>query len=243
MATKSKYKQIIDAIFPKNITCDLCGLETFDGSNLCKECLKTITFNNGVTCPVCGRKTARPEICGECKADAPKYKKGVSALVYDKGGARLVLRFKNGKEYLADYFGELLAKKVKELPPCDFITFVPLTKKKEYDRGFNQGRLLAKELSQRIDIPVKEVLKKKRDTNDQKRLSRRDRAENLKGVFQIIDRDACKGKNILLVDDVLTTGATADEVTRELKIAGAKAVYFATVASVEYKQKTEIDEI
>ncbi|MCD7729598.1 MAG: ComF family protein [Clostridia bacterium] len=243
MAAKHFLKNLRDAIFPLNITCDLCGRDTFDGTNLCPECLKTVTFNDKVTCPVCGRKTARPEICGECKEIAPKFKQGVSALVYDGGGAKLVLKFKNGNQYLAEWFGSLLQKKTAELPACDFITYVPITKKRKFQRGYNQGELLARNLGERLDIPVKNVLNKKRDTDEQKRLSRRDRAENLIGVFEITDKKACKDKTILLVDDVMTTGATANEICRELKIAGAKAVYFAAVASVEYKQKTEIERI
>ncbi len=225
------------ALFPPDITCDLCGAEIFDGSHFCKRCAPTVTFNDGTTCPVCGRKTARPEICIDCKAEAPLYKKGVSALVYKDGGARLVLKFKRGNPYLKDYLGGLMAKKAAELPECDAVTYVPITKKRRRRRGYNQGLLLARVVAKELGIPVVHALAKKRDTGEQKELSRRERAENLKGCFSIADRAAVKGKRILLADDVLTTGATADEACRELKIAGAAEICLVTAASVEWDTK------
>ena len=83
------------------------------------------------------------------------------------------------------------------------------------------------------------ALDKKRETGDQKALTKRERAENLKACFAIADRAAVKGKRVLLADDVLTTGATADEACRELLIAGAREVYVITAASVEYKPLPE----
>ena len=88
-------KFLSETLFPDNFTCDICGIETFE-TNVCDECLKTIEFNNKTTCPVCGRKTVRAEICYECKAQAPLFKKGVSALIYRDGAAVLIKKFKNG---------------------------------------------------------------------------------------------------------------------------------------------------
>lgn len=235
MKLKDLLLSVRNALFPQNFTCDICGAEIFDGGRFCPACKKTVQFNDKTCCPVCGRKTERAEICAECKAFAPRYKKGVSALVYSGGGAQLVLKFKRGAKYLKEYFGQLLQEKAKLLPACDCITYVPITAKRKRQRGYNQGELLAKEFSARLKIPVAHALTKKRETSDQKSLTMKERAENLHACFAIADRDSVKGKRVLLVDDVLTTGATADEVCRELQIAGAKEIYFMTVASVEYK--------
>lgn len=233
-------KFLSETLFPVNFTCDICGIETFE-TNICDECLKTIEFNNKTTCPVCGRKTVRAEICYECKARAPLFKKGVSALIYRDGAAALIKKFKNGNGYLKEYFADLLAEKVKQLPTTDCIVYVPMTEKAVIKRGYNQGELLAKSLSSRLGIPVlKNAVVKVKDTSEQKSLSQKERLENLKGCFSVKKRNEIKDKNILLVDDVLTTGATAETVCRKLLKAGAAHVYLATVASVEFKLEKKV---
>jgi competence protein ComFC len=222
-------------LFPKDFTCDICSRETF-GGNLCSECIKKVTFNTAVTCPICGRKTVRPEICIDCKDKPPKYKKGTSALVYDGGSVVLIHKFKNGSPYLKDYFCDLIEEKVTSLPPFDYITYIPLTEKAERIRGYNQSKLLAKTLSERIKIKTLKCLIKTHDTPEQKHLNAKERESNLEGCFRTVNKEKFKGKTLLLVDDVLTTGATANTATQKLLSSGATCVYFASVASVEYKQ-------
>ncbi len=157
-----------DVLFPLNYTCDLCGREVF-GTNLCDDCAKTVTFNNKTTCPVCGRKTVRAEICLECKSSPPKYKRAVSAIVYEGGGIRLVADFKNGKAYLKEFFADRLAEKLNRLPPPDCIVYVPMTKKSLNARGYNQTKLLAKAVSKRTNTPViYDAVEKVKDTAAQK---------------------------------------------------------------------------
>lgn len=230
------------ALFPDSFTCDICGIETFGGDiggNICTDCIKTLNLNNGNTCPVCGRKTVRNEICSECKAHAPAFKKAVSPFVYDGGVIMLIAKFKKGQGYLKEYFADMTAAAIlKELPTVDFITCVPMTAKAVIKRGYNQSELLATAISRRTGINVAaKIIEKIKDTSEQKSLSGKERAENLAGCFRITDRAAVKGKSILLVDDVLTTGATANTISKKLIDAGAKCVYLATVASVEYKSK------
>ena len=111
-----------------------------------------------------------------------------------------------------------------------------MTAKAKRKRGYNQSEILAKELSKRLHLPViKDAVVKKRETKSQKTLSFKDRAQNLKGSFTAY-KEKVSGKSIILVDDVLTTGATAETITRELLKKGAKCVYLATVASVEFKR-------
>ena len=228
-------KILSDMFFPKSFTCDICGIETFDG-NICPVCLKTVTFNNGTTCPVCGRKTDRPEICLECKATTPRFKKAISPLVYNGGAVALIAKYKNGCGYLKEYFADLICRKLENLPKADCIVYIPMTKKSIHKRGYNQAELLAKSISDRTQIPVlKDGLLKAKETAAQKSLSKKERATNLADCFKVNDRKLIKDKTILLIDDVLTTGATADAACKKLLEAGAKCVYFAAVASVEFK--------
>ena len=116
-----------------------------------------------------------------------------------------------------------------------------MTSSAEYRRGYNQSRLLAKELAKRLNLPmIKGGIEKVKETKSQKQLTKKDREQNLKSCFKA-DRQKVEGKVIIVVDDVLTTGATADAICEELKKKGAFKVYFATVASVEYNAEIQRD--
>lgn len=226
-------KFLKDSIFPENYTCELCGTEIFKG-RLCKDCSDGLEENDGATCPVCGRKTAVNEICMECKAHLPEFKRAVSALCYGGASAALIAKFKNGSAYLSGYFAELLKPKTDLLPPADGIVYVPMTAKALKRRGYNQSRLLAESLSKATGAPVlKDALIKTKETADQKSLDRAERLKNLSDCFKA-DKKLVSGKRILIVDDVMTTGATLDAVAFKLKKAGAKEVFAATAASVTY---------
>lgn len=228
--------KIKEILFPKNFVCDLCGTEVFDGTNLCDGCKGRIVKNDKFTCPVCGRRTFRDEICITCKAKAPNYKKGVSCFVYDDGATILMHKFKNGHAYLKDYYVPLLAEKCKSLPKCDAILYVPMTEIAVKKRGYNQAKLLADGVGEILGVPVlDDVLVKVKDTDEQKTLSHKEREENIKSCFKVACATNVIGKNVLLIDDVLTTGATMQTITQKLLKKKVKGVYCATVCSVEYK--------
>lgn len=233
-------EKIIDflkkTLFPKDFTCDICGVETF-GSNLCDDCKKSVVFNDDDVCPVCGRKMPYTALCPECKDKPPAYTKAVSAFVYKDGAQILIWKFKNGSGYLKDYFADILAWKVLDgLPPCDFIVSVPMTRRDRLRRGYNQSDLLAKSLSKRINVAyLKGALTKIKENKEQKSLSQKEREENVRGCFRVEKRGEIKGKRILIADDVMTTGATANELAKILLSAGAEEVFVATAVSVEYK--------
>ena len=226
---------LTEVMFPENFTCDLCGREIFDGGHFCKDCRESVTFNDNCTCPRCGRRTDYDYLCIECKEEAPLFDRAASAIVYDGGGKALVLRYKNGSPYFKKYFAGLLAKQCGKFDGAEAIVFVPMTAKSKRRRGYNQSRLLADELSKLINLPVLDAVKKVKDTTQQKSLDRHGREENLKGCFKV-DGSLIKGRKLILVDDVLTTGATANTLCGLLKKHGADKVYFLTVASVEYKR-------
>ncbi len=228
---------LTDVFFPENFTCDICGIEIFNGDNLCEKCRDTVKINNELTCPVCGRKTLSSRLCLECKAQPPLYDKAVSPLVYSGGAQKLIAKFKHGQPYLKKYLARLMYAKSVSLTDAEAVCFVPMTRAAERDRGYNQSFLLAQELSEKMKLPLlKDAVKKIKKSASQKSLSRKERAENLKACFEA-DKSAVEGKTLILVDDVLTTGATADAVSAELKKCGAKKVYLVTVASVEYKEE------
>ena len=232
---KNVLKAVMSVLFPTDFTCDICGRETF-GANICEHCVKTIVFNDRAVCPVCGRKTERAEVCIECKERPPLYKKAVSAFVYEGGAVILVKKFKAGAGYLKEYFADKICEKT--LPEFDCIVSVPLTPRAKAKRGYNPSELLANALAERCGAPhIKGAVVKRKKTREQKKLNRQERARNLYGCFKTVKREGIKGKRVLVVDDVLTTGATADEMAKVLLKAGAKTVYLATVASVEYKEK------
>lgn len=172
----------------------------------------------------------------QCKSKPPLFKKAVSAYLYEDGVTVLISKFKNGRPHLNELFADKIAERLIGFPEIDCITYVPLTKKSAYRRGYNQSKLLAKALSKRIQTPaVYGAIKRVKSGRAQKGLTQAERVENVKGAFKIVKRDKFRGKNVLLVDDVLTTGSTVNEICRILLKAGTKTVYVATAASVEYK--------
>lgn len=229
--------KILDIFFPPNFTCDLCGIEIFNGDNLCEKCRDTVTVNNDFTCPVCGRKTPSSGLCMECKSQPPQFDKAVSPFVYEGGAQKLIVKFKGGQGYLKDYFAHAMFAKCGNFKDADGICFVPMTRADERNRGFNQSELLAAEIAKLIKLPLlKGAVTKVKKTPSQKSLTRKEREENLKSCFKA-DKEVVDGKILILVDDVLTTGATADAVCKELKKCGAKKVYLVTAASVEYEEE------
>ena len=228
-------KSLRDLLFPENMTCELCGREVFDGARFCEDCIETVVFNDGTTCPKCGRRTKVPELCLDCKEQVPVFDVGVSAFSYTDGVKTLIHTFKKTRPYLKNYFADLLADKCRQFTDAEAVCYAPMTAAAQHRRGYNQAYLLAKELAARLKLPlIKKAIVKVKETEEQKTLSRRERESNLKSVFKA-DKELVAGKPLIVVDDVLTTGATADAICTELKKRGAVKLYFATVASVEYK--------
>lgn len=235
MSLKGIFNGLLDILYPRNFTCDICNREIFNGDNLCDKCRSTVTLNNGYTCPVCGRKILSPQLCLECKAQPPVFDRAVSPYVYSGGTQKLISKFKGGEGYLREYFANAMFAKCGVFTDADAICFVPMTAAAVADRGFNQSELLAGLLAEKLNLPLlKNAVKKVKKTSSQKSLSREERLKNLKSAFKA-DRNIVEGKNLILVDDVLTTGATADCVSAELKKRGAKKIYLVTAASVEYR--------
>lgn len=219
-----------------NYTCDVCGREVFENERICKICYPVLPWNNGEICPLCGRKVWEAGVCLECKDKPLAVFKARSAFTHEGEAAKLVYRYKSGSRFLARTLAETIAPLAeREFPDADGYVPVPMTKKAKRRRGYNQSEDLCRELSRRTGKPVLIVAEKRRETAQQKALGRREREQNLEDCFSVTDRAAVKGKKLLIVDDIMTTGATASALASRLLRAGAKEAGLLTVASVQKK--------
>jgi ComF family protein len=209
---------------------------------LCEGCKTGITFIKNPRCTKCGAGLAlygkTPEDgCIHCQAMRLRFDTALSAVYFQGGVKELIHHFKyNQKEYLVKPLMAFISKALETGLPFPekphWIIPVPLHWRKKGQRGFNQAELLARCIGEELGIRVlPKGLSRLRDTRPQTSLSLTQRKENVKGAFQVkAPSEFIRGKTILLVDDVLTTGLTASECARVLKRAGAERVHVLTVA-------------
>lgn len=222
-------------LFNAKWCCNICGKEIFSDKYFCEKCESSLPYNDGYICQHCGRKVIAPEeYCSTCKNNLISLDKCRSLFVYQKPISNLILSAKyNGNRYLLKMFAQLMAPLYfKHYFNADYLCYVPMTDKAFRKRGYNQSKILAEELSNNIGVQVLDCIKKTKETTRQAKLGRKERLKNLVGVFKVFNKKLVKGKSLLLVDDVSTTGSTAQVIAEALKKAGAKNVYCLSVASV-----------
>ena len=198
-------------------------------------------------CVLCRKllKSGEIDLCRECRADAPEYagKKinirfldSFAAVWYYEGNVRRsLLRFKfyNARSYGVSYSRILAMRLQREYPDgFDMLTWVPVSRLRKLRRGYDQVELLAKAVGRELGLSPVPTLKKIRNNRPQSRLKDpAARRANVLGAYRLLEGAAVKGKRVLLLDDILTTGATAGECARVLLSAGAKEVHCAAVAA------------
>lgn len=223
-----------DYLFNPKWKCLCCGKEIFDEQDFCEDCKKILPYNNGTICAHCGRAVvAFEEYCSTCKNILVDLDICRSRFVYGYPINALIKKAKyNNGIYIIDYFAKELSHiYFQNYFNADYLAFVPMTEKAQKKRGYNQSKLLAEKLSLLINVPVLDCIKKIKETKRQATLGRNERLKNLDDAFRVFDKKAVKGKSILIVDDVSTTGLTAQVIASRLKDAGAKFVNLITVAS------------
>ncbi len=221
----------LDIFFPK--VCVGCGLE---GVYLCFDCAGRIERIQTPTCPECGRINRYGEFCQNCKRRLNLSLDGlIVSARYDQGPTKeMIHELKyGGLAELAPMLGELICQRLRyKLPRGDllWVVPVPLHPRKEKERGFNQAELLARYLSNELELHGSLALERTRYTDPQAKLSGTKRRTNITDAFRIADAESIEGKTILLVDDVATTLSTLNECAKVLKEAGAKKVWGVVVA-------------
>jgi ComF family protein len=237
MKERNKILQFLsDALFPK--FCFKCQKE---GSYLCEDCLATLDIN-----PNCFCLCEKPNIISEatkCRKCSGKFLDGLyfSSSYKNNLVKRLIqkLKYEPYAKELASTLALLIITHFnlmqKTFSGENFILVpTPLSKKKLKKRGFNQSEEIAKELAKNLNIPLLSgCLVKNKETLNQMELKKEERLKNVKNAFSVKNSEAIKNKNILLIDDVYTTGATMEECARVLKQAGAGKVFGVTVARGE----------
>jgi ComF family protein len=172
--------------------------------------------------------------CGLCRRGARGFDAAYSFGFYEAELRELIHLFKYGRvQTLAKPLGRLLALALPRDQRFDLIVPMPLHWRKRWQRGFNQSELLAGEIGRRTHVPVKNALRRVRFTSSQAGLTNAKRRSNVSGAFLAGKRSLLKGKHVLLIDDVMTTGATAASCARALKLAGARQVTLLTLARVD----------
>ncbi|WP_349572929.1 ComF family protein [Azotobacter salinestris] len=214
-----------------NHHCLLCDEPAETGLPLCTSCEAELPWL-GAHCTVCALPLpVAGLVCGACQKTPPAFTRVEAPWRYAFPVDTLIARFKHQARWpLGRLLGELLARHLQHafaegLPRPDCLLPVPLAKGRLRRRGFNQAQMLARWLSQSLQLPVEEnLLQRPQDTPAQQELDAAARRRNLRGAFALADHAAVAGRHLALVDDVLTTGATATALARLLRAAGAARV-------------------
>ncbi|HEV3306180.1 MAG TPA: ComF family protein [Candidatus Sulfotelmatobacter sp.] len=242
-------ENLFTVLFPSD--CRICGEPLIKVSRLpvCQECLDAMLPIAGGLCAICGERLfssyalsgpdSEPR-CGLCRRIEPTFARAAAYGSYEGGLRELIHLLKySGIRPAANVLGRMLAEAIAELEPSFSegsiaVIPVPLYRAKLHEREFNHAEVIARIATKlagsgRLHLCT-EALERKRETPSQTGLTRHQRRENVRGAFRVVSPESVKGHEVLVVDDVYTTGATVSECARVLRRAGATKVWVATVA-------------
>jgi ComF family protein len=232
-AVRTAMRWTLDFALPPR--CAGCGVIVEEIHGFCPDCWTKIEFLGDSGCTICGLPLQATEagICAPCLARPPRIARTRSAVAYGELSRSLAIRLKYDRKVaiartMARYMAPLVGTADQPL-----LVPVPLHRSRLWHRGFNQSALVARELSRRLGIaadPI--VLRRTRRTPPLKGMSPLQRRKTVSGAFRVADKQSVAGRTIILVDDVLTTGSTAEACARALKRAGAARVELISWARV-----------
>jgi len=237
-ACRSLGRALLDAVLPP--LCLGCNEITTVPGALCATCWQSFSFIAPPQCARCGAPFARDigqALCVDCLVRPPRFRRARSALIYDGRSRRLVLPFKHGdRTDMGPAYGRWMARAGAEvLGDADLVVPVPLHWRRLFMRRYNQAVLLARALARDRGIRVApDLLRRRRWTGSQAGRRGKERRRNVRRAFDVHPRWQAEldGKTVLLVDDVMTTGATVDACVQALQLGGAAHVDVLTLARV-----------
>lgn len=218
-----------DLLFPRR--CPVCGgVAMPKGRLICPACLKQLSFVSSPACMKCGKEIGirEQEYCADCIRRKKSFTRGFALLNYDSRAAASMaaVKYHNKREYLDFYARAAALRFGKQFRQAGIqvIVPVPVHASRLKARGFNQAAVLAEKLSAELGIPWEELLIRVKKTDPQKSLGSAERLKNLRGAFEA-EQEAGKWERVLLVDDIYTTGSTAEICSRALLKTGVKQVF------------------
>lgn len=240
----SRFLRFLSHLFVSEHNCLLCDRELPSPSRyrLCAPCYATAFEVIGNKCCLkCGTMLLSEEnYCLDCQNHDKVFDRAFSPVSYTGGAVKLVtgLKFYNKRYYAEPMAKWMTDRLLEEEIACDLVLPIPLHPKRKKERGYNQSELLAEVIAEGLHLPLDltSVVREK-DTLASTGLTggRKAREENMKNAFRLTDKDAVRDKVVLVVDDVITTGATSSEIASVLKKGGARKVYVLTFASTREK--------
>jgi competence protein ComFC len=227
LAIKEVFWKIIDWIYPPS--CCSCGKI---GKLFCDDCFSILQTPSIYSCTLCGEPLKKPGICLRCRTHPPHFY-SLRSLGYFTGPLRDAIHsLKYQRNFgLGEFFSSPLAQIImRERWQIDLITAVPLNEKRRKERGYNQAEVLAEPVARKMSVLYSSnIIKRIKHTDSQVGLSLQERQNNVAGAFLAVS-ELVNSKNILIIDDVATTGSTIDACAKALKDAGAKNVFALTLA-------------
>ncbi len=234
---KRALKQFLEFLFPP--ACPLCGTPVSTHGELCADCWTAFNWIDGSKCICCGYPftidMGDGAMCPVCASGRSELDWIRSACVYDDASRMSVLPFKHAGRISYSYFmsrAMMWALRDCDLSDTDIIMPVPLARRRLFHRGYNQAALLAKPIAKITGIKIDYDSVRRKYRRDMGHMNAHMRAQNIHGVFSVVCPENIRGRKILLVDDVMTSGATFSELRSVLMAAGAAAVYGVTFCRV-----------
>lgn len=230
----------LELLYPEKNTCFICNVydESINDRYICIDCQKKLKKIMPPLCIKCSKPIdyASECLCPDCAVYEKSFETAKAPFSYEGIVKDSIYSYKYyNKPYFYKFFAACLLNYMKEndYTSFDYITSVPLHRSKMRTRGYNQSELLAKHLSRELSIPYADALKRTVKTPKQSQQSKDERRKNLKGAFAVkfpLRNENIKNSRVLLVDDVYTTGSTADECSKVLLDFGVSKVYVITIA-------------